>query len=55
VGLVALAPATPVPGPDLPLPATRLPAHLSAVAVLGRVSWILSPVGCRSRCCDYPS
>jgi SRSO17 transposase len=34
VGLVALAPATPVPGPDLPLPATRLPAHLSAVAVL---------------------
>ena len=23
--------------------------------LLGRVSWILSPVGCRSLCCDYPS
>ena len=33
--LVPLAPATPVPGPAMPLPATRLRTHLSAVAVLG--------------------
>ena len=32
--LVPVAPTTPVPGPAMPLPATRLCAHLSAVAVL---------------------
>jgi hypothetical protein len=46
--LVPLAPATAVPGPAVPLPATRLRTHLSAVAVLsvsrsraavGRVLW----------------
>ena len=36
LGLVPVAPKTPVPGPRLPLPATRLRPHLSAVAVLVR-------------------
>ena len=29
--------------------------HQRAADELGRVSWILSPAGCRSLCCDYPS
>jgi thiosulfate/3-mercaptopyruvate sulfurtransferase len=42
-------------------PAPDLRARFAALGVaapagdLGRVSWILSPVGCRSLCCDYPS
>ena len=32
--------STPVPGPPLPLPATRLCLHLTAVAVLGVLAWL---------------
>jgi hypothetical protein len=33
-------------------------AIISAVATIvppGRVSWILSSLGCKSLCCDYPA
>ena len=43
--LVPLAPTTPVPGPAMPLPATRLRTHLSAVAVLS-VTALLMCVRC---------
>src|SRR5690348_6826738 len=46
--LVPLAPATPVPGPAMPLPATRLCSHLSAVAVLS-VSHVPGGIGLRPR------
>src|SRR5439155_24074122 len=37
LGLVTLAPTTPVPGSAMPLPATRIRIQLSAVAVLAVV------------------